>query len=164
MKILESMDDMGAKIVKPPRKLPEDGRPSCFLCGSIEMGKAEDWHSKVQHLLKDKNINIYNPRRDDWDSSWEQKIENEQFREQVEWELSALDIADAIIVYFDPKTKSPITLMELGIHAQSNKLLVCCQEGYWRKGNVDIVCARYNIPMYNTIEELVGALCVKLSI
>lgn len=150
-------------VTKAPDKLPEDGRPSIFLAGSIEMGKAEDWQSKIQDLLKDENVAIYNPRRDDWDSSWEQVIENPQFREQVEWELRSLKLATVIVMYFDPKTQSPITLLELGIHSESQKLLVCCPEGYWKKGNVDVVCALNGIPMYDTVDALAAAAMTKIN-
>lgn len=88
-------------------------------------------------------------------SSWEQKIENDNFREQVEWELNALSEADKIIVYIDPETTSPITLLEIGLHAESRKMCVCCPEGFYRKGNVDIVCNLYNIPMVENIDGLV---------
>lgn len=170
LKLFEEFSDEDEKpeqkseftVTKAPDLLPVDNRPSVFLAGSIEMGKAEDWQTKVQDLMKDENVSIYNPRRDDWDSSWEQTIDNVQFRTQVEWELSALERASVIIVYFDPNTKSPITLMELGLHAKSQKLMVCCPEGFFRKGNVDITCAKYGVPMFNTIEELVGAAIVKI--
>lgn len=164
MKILESQENFGCTIIKAPNELPNNGKPSIFLAGSIEMGKAEDWQTKVQKMLAEKRVNIYNPRRDDWDSSWEQKMENEQFSKQVNWELNALEQCEIIIVYFDPKTQSPITLLELGLHAQSGKLLVCCPEGFWRKGNVDITCAKYGVQTYETIEDLVSAACVKLNL
>ena len=61
-------------------------------------------------------------------------------------------------MYFDPNTKSPISLLELGLFAQSKKLIVCCPEGFWRKGNVDIVCDRYNIPNYDSLEKLLNYL------
>ena len=48
-------------------------------------------------------------------------------------------------MYFDPKTKSPISLLELGLFAKSGKLVVCCPDGFWKKGNVDIVCQRYKV-------------------
>ena len=121
------------------------------------MGKAIDWQTKVTEGLSDLDVTILNPRRDDWDSSWEQKIENPQFNEQVTWELDALDKADVIALYFDPATKSPISLLELGLHAKDTKLIVCCPEGFWRKGNVDIVCHRHGIPQVNTVEELIEA-------
>ena len=125
------------------------------MAGSIEMGNAENWQEKIVNTFKDKSYIFLNPRRDDWDSSWEQKIENLQFNEQVTWELNALDSSDVIIMYFDPNTKSPISLLELGLHATSKKLIVCCPEGFWRKGNVDIVCERYGIPTAKTIDDLI---------
>lgn len=143
------------KIVKAPREYDTDGVSSVFLAGSIEMGKAENWQDRVTEALKDLNVLILNPRRDDWDSSWEQKKENKKFREQVEWELEALEVADVIVMYFDPKTMSPISLLELGIHSQSDKLIVYCPEGFWRKGNVDIVCEIYGIKQVNSFEELI---------
>jgi len=140
------------KEIKAPNKIKYIGY-TLFLAGSIEMGKAEKWQDKVVRLLKDTGIVIFNPRRDDWDSSWEQDINNKQFREQVEWELSEMEIADRILMYFDPKTKSPISLLELGLFADSRKMVVVCPAGFWKKGNVDIVCRRYELKQADTIEE-----------
>lgn len=146
-------------VIKAPEKLTNGGT-TVFLAGSIEMGKATDWQTKIENELKDKLegetvITLFKPRRDDWDSSWEQKIENDKFREQVEWEINALTKADKIVVYIDPETTSPITLLEIGLHAESNKMCVCCPEGFYRKGNVDIVCNFYNIPMVDDINGLI---------
>lgn len=131
-------------IIKPPQKIEYKGK-AIFLAGSIEMGVAENWQTKVEKSLAGRDITILNPRRDSWDSSWVQSIDNPRFKEQVEWELSAQEKADYIFMYFDPATKSPISLMELGLFAKSGKLIVYCPEGYWRKGNVDIVCERYGV-------------------
>jgi hypothetical protein len=126
-----------------------------FLAGSIEMGVAEKWQEKVIAALSDKPIRFLNPRRDDWDSSWSQDIHNEQFVEQVTWELDSLEMAQIVIMYFDPNTKSPISLLELGLHAKEQKLVVLCPEGFWRKGNVDVVCEYYSINQVDTFDELI---------
>jgi len=60
-----------------------------------------------------------------------------------------------IVVYFDKDTKSPITMAELGLHAHDNKMVVLCPEGFWRKGNVDIICDKYNIEQVKTFDELI---------
>lgn len=164
MKHLKLFESNGkSKVIKPPKPLPDNS--AIFLAGSgtTTNSLAEDWQKTVETLLKNENVAIFNPRRDDWDSSWEQKIENEKFAEQVNWELNAMDRAEVIVMYLSPETQSPISLLELGLYAQSGKLLVCCPEGFWRKGNVDVVCAKYGIPTYNTIEELVGAAIVKIN-
>lgn len=140
-------------------------KPSVFLAGSIEMGVAEDWQAKVSAALAPLDVLVLNPRRSNWDSSWAQTIDNPPFREQVEWELDALDAADVVLMYFDPATKSPITLLELGIHAAANpdKMIVCCPEGFWRKGNVDIVCARYGVAQASDLDTLLDVLRARLS-
>ncbi len=142
-----------ARILKPPAPLPAPG-PSVFLAGSIEMGEAERWQETLQRALADLDVLILNPRRDEWDASWVQSIDNPIFREQVEWELAAQKQASVIAVYFAPNTKAPITLLELGLAARSGKLIVCCPTGFWRKGNVDVVCARYGIPTVPDLETL----------
>ncbi len=145
-----------AQTIKPPTPLPSTFiTPTVFLAGSIEMGAAENWQKTLEDALADEAIILLNPRRDEWDSSWVQDIGNPQFREQVEWELQAQEQADLIAMYFDPQTKAPITLLELGLFAHSQKLIVCCPDGYWRKGNVDIVCQRYSIRQVDTIDQLI---------
>ncbi|WP_394832794.1 nucleoside 2-deoxyribosyltransferase domain-containing protein [Pendulispora rubella] len=145
-------------LLKPPAPLSFDRTlPSVFLAGSIEMGAAEDWQREFERGLGDTPAVILNPRRDDWDSSWKQSMSDPNLRAQVEWELDAQDAATCIAMYFAPTTKAPITLLELGLFAHTGKVIVCCPEGYWRKGNVDIVCARYGMPMVASLAELLAA-------
>jgi hypothetical protein len=144
-----------ARVLKPPSPILIDGRtPSVFLAGSIEMGRADDWQTRLADALGDLDVFILNPRRDAWDASWEQSISNASFREQVEWELEGLERASLVAMYFAPSSKAPITLLELGLCARGGRLLVCCPEGYWRRGNVEVVCARYAAPLLPSLEAL----------
>ena len=147
---------MMARVLEPPAPLELQERRSVFLAGSIEMGLAGDWQAEVIAALADLDIIILNPRRTDWDSSWRQSIDDTRFREQVEWEIAAQERADLIAMYFAPETRAPITLLELGLFANSGKQVVCCPDGYWRKGNVEVVCARYRIPLVETLAELIA--------
>ncbi len=147
---------MGRMIMAPGELALAPGDRSVFLAGSIEMGQAEAWQSELADVLRDLDAVILNPRRDDWDASWKQSIDDAQFRTQVEWELSALERATIVLMYFAPTTKSPITLLELGLYARSGKLVVCCPDGYWRKGTVDIVCARYGAEQVPDLAALAG--------
>lgn len=144
------------KLITAPSALNSENKYWIFLAGSIEMGKAVNWQQHLIVELKDEDITILNPRRDDWDSSWIQSIENDNFREQVEWELQALEMSDIIALYFAPNTKSPISLLEFGLHARLGKLIVCCPEGFWRKGNVDIVCRKYGVEQAKDIDDLIN--------
>jgi hypothetical protein len=146
---------MKNKIFKPPMNISErDFKcPSVFLAGSIENNTAIDWQRDMSKYFELIGYNIFNPRRDDYDTTLEQKITNSNFYQQANWELNALETADIILMYFDPNTKSPISLLELGLFATSGKLHVICEYPFWRKGNVDIVCNKYNIPMYENLDE-----------
>ena len=119
------------------------------------MDTAENWQVKICEHFKYEDVILYNPRRDDWDSSWKQDMFDPNFFEQVNWELDKLEESDWIFIYFDPNTKSPISLLELGLFAKSDKIIVCCPIGFWRKGNVDIICMRYNLPLFEDFETAI---------
>jgi hypothetical protein len=147
-----------AQIIKPPQPTDLSGkRPMIFLAGSIEMGAADNWQEKFEAAFQDENLVILNPRRDEWDASWVHSLDNPQFVEQVEWELNALEQADVIALYFEPATKSPVSLLELGLFARSGKLVVCCPDGFWRKGNVDVVCRKYGVQTVASLVDLIDA-------
>ena len=135
-----------------------------FAGGSIEMDTAEEWQPHLAKLLRNaekpqiRPISMLNPRRKDWDSSWKQSIDDENFLAQVTWELDEIEEADVVILYFQSGTKSPISLLELGLCAGlfPEKLIVICPDGFWRKGNVDIVCDRYGIKQVSSLFEAVN--------
>ena len=144
------------KEVKAPNRYDLNGMVSLFAAGSIEMGVAEAWQQRLADALADMDRLLYlNPRRDDWDKTWKQTKDFPQFNEQVTWELQGQETADVIAMYFDPATKSPITLLELGLFVEKN-LVVFCPEGYFRKGNVDIVCERYDVAQADSWDDFVA--------
>jgi hypothetical protein len=137
-------------------------RPTVFLAGSIEMGAASPWQDQVIAAFADRAITILNPRRPDWDASWRQSIDDPRFREQVEWELHGLERATVVAMYFDPATRSPVTLIELGLTAASGRLVVGCPHGFWRRGNLEVVCARHGVALHDDLDALIGAVDAKL--
>lgn len=159
------------RVYTPPSDINKEVRGiSIFLAGSIEMGKAKEWQQDVIEKLKvkyqdekDVNLSILNPRRADWDSSWEQKMSNPEFNEQVNWELDGIEMATIVFFYFQPGTISPISLLEFGTQSVfHNNVVVVCPEGYEKKGNVDIVCKREGIPVLESIKDGVALLEGKL--
>lgn len=133
-----------------------------FLAGSIEMGTAVNWQANLVAALGQRDLTILNPRREDWDSTWRQSIDEPQFRQQVEWELDGLERADLVAMWFVPDTKAPITLLELGLTARADKLVVGCPDGFWRKGNIEVVCDRFGIPLATEWSAFVAVVCAKL--
>ena len=157
------------RIVKPPEFYQTKGF-SVFLAGSIEMGTCADWQNELIQLVEDhtewsSNFTIYSPRRDDFDATQDQHISNPYFFQQVTWELDYIDKCDVVVMYLDPVTKSPISVFELGYLAGKcpQKLVVCCPDRFYRKGNVDIICHRFGIEQVPYIASLAGALIYKES-
>ena len=139
-----------------PSLVPLDSpRPWIFLAGSIEQDTAADWQTEVVKAFADVPCTLINPRRAEWDPTWTH--DNPQFKAQVNWELDYLDIVDMTLMYFDPQTKSPITLLELGLYARTGKLYVSCTPEFWRFGNVEIVCQRNGMHVHSSLQELIAA-------
>lgn len=146
------------KIFKPPQKVYFENQKSVFLAGTIDNGQSVDWQTEVAQKLEDLDIVILNPRRDEWDASWKQSIENPQFREQVEWEMDGLELSDFILIHFASGSKSPISLLELGLHAKSGKMIVSCAADFWRRGNIEVVCFRHGIPLFSELKDAIAML------
>ena len=152
------------KNVKNTFKAPEKvvvpkNYVSIFLAGSIEMNKAKEWQKEFTETIHNtfSNMIVVNPRRDGWDSSWTQELSNKNFYEQVDWEHEHITTTDIVFIYFQKETKSPISLMELGLVADTDrKVIVLCEEGFWRKGNVDYICKTYpSITQVESFDEAI---------
>lgn len=137
----------------PPHLTPNNNKIKIFLAGTIDMGQSDDWQTNFinRKYSELEYIDIYNPRRNDWDNSWEQSFIYPQFFQQVTWELDHLDKCDIIFMNFLPDSKSPVTLLELGLYAQTGKLIVVCPKEFWRSGNVEMVCHRHDIPLFREL-------------
>ncbi len=69
----------------------------------------------------------------------------------VDWQKDVVELFEKA-----PGSKSPITLLELGLFAKSGKLYVVCTEGFYRYDNVRITCAKYGVPVYASLTEAIG--------
>lgn len=156
------------KITKAPESLVfRNYDLNIFLAGTIDNGNSENWQELVEaHLsnneqaILDANdnecsgIHIFNPRRDNWDPN----AGDGEVQRQIKWESEALKKSDIIIMNFLSGSSSPITLLELGLYADKEKLVVICNEGYYRYTNVWMTCEKFNIPVYGNLEEMFNEL------
>jgi len=117
---------------------------SIFLAGTIDNGDSIDWQKKLIEKFKDIDIKIYNPRREHWDK----KASKEELEYQIKWEQEHLDNADLIVMVLSDNSKSPISLLELGLYATSKKILVFCTDKFYRFDNVRLTCEKYDIPLF----------------
>lgn len=151
-------------IYAPSDEAPR-GVKSVFLAGTTSKIDTSDWRESLSTSLSDVPVTIYNPYRTDWDSSWCEDIDFAPYREQVEWELDKQVKADIVVVYFHPATQAPISLLEFGICARvPGKAIVVCPEGYWKRGNVQIVCKKFGIEMVDNVAGLREAVLKRLPV
>ena len=131
------------------------GWTTVFLAGTIDNGSSEDWQQAVAGKLAGRNRKylLYNPRQEEWHPEREGEMDY-----QVNWELEHMEKADHILMVFLDGSRSPITLLELGLHARSGKLLVVCTPGFYRYDNVRFTCERYSVPLFASLEEAIEAL------
>lgn len=145
-------------VLRPHETLPAGAQKGCrtiFLAGTIDMGGSVDWQEEAASTLQclGGRYVVFNPRQKEWHPEIEGEMDY-----QVNWELEHLEKADIILMNFLPDSKSPITLLELGLYARSGKLLVICPEEFYRYDNVRITCARYGVKMYGSLEEALRTL------
>lgn len=145
------------KVFKPPygydnSKYTIDGIDplNLFLGGTIDNGNSLDWQKSLTDELNSCDtvhpIMIYNPRREDWPEG----DNHEEIDKQIKWELYHLERADLIVMNILGGSKSPISLMELGLFAKEHKVIVFCPPSFYRFDNVRVVCKRYGVPLYET--------------
>ena len=127
---------------------PTNSKYSIFLAGTIDCGNSEDWQTKVAESFIDYDVILYSPRKENWND-----IDDDIYT-QINWELDHLEFCDLIIMNLLPDSKSPISLLELGLFAKSDKLVVCCPKEFYRYHNVKSVCDRYSVPLYDNMDEL----------
>lgn len=153
------------QIIHAPSDEAARHAKSIFLAGTTSQVDPTDWRQALSTSLTDLPITIYNPYRADWDSSWREDIDFAPFREQVEWELDRQAQADLVVVYFHPATKAPVSLLELGVWVRvPGKTIVVCPEGYWKRGNVQIVCEKFDVEMLDGVDGLKDAIVKRMSV
>ena len=128
---------------------------SVFLAGTIDNGDSLNWQDKVIIELINLGIEceVFNPRREHWNPN----PTKEEMEKQIKWEQDHLDSADVIAMVLLDDSKSPISLLELGLYAKSKKLIVFCTPNFYRWDNVRLTCEKYNIELVQDTNTLIIA-------
>lgn len=120
------------EIKAPEPYEPHLARRSLFLGGGVS--NCPDWRKAVVDALSDYEVDLLNPRRDDFDVT-DPMME----QEQIEWEHLNIIQADAYLFWFCEETVCPITLFELGKVAglfPDKPLFVGTHVNYQRKRDI----------------------------
>lgn len=152
--------DPAVYMLRPHEELPAeagDGRgfTKIFMAGTIDMGNSRDWQKELYETFSsmDGRYILFNPRQEHWDATRPGEMDY-----QVRWELDHLEQADMIVMYILGTSKSPISLLEMGLHARGGKMHVICEKDFYRYDNVRITCDWYGVPMYETLDEFLKVL------
>lgn len=126
-----------------------------FLAGAIDMGAAVDWQAQIIETLKeDDRFVLFNPRR--------RSFTSDTLDEQIEWELEALETVDTIFMWLPASSKAPISFFEAGLYWKSGKLIIGAEIGFYRRRNLEITGKRYNVPIYESLNEMIDFLkCIE---
>ena len=120
-----------------------------FLAGTIDNSESFDWQAELLEWLKDyqteKNVIVFNPRRKEWNKN----AGKEELDEQIEWELEALSKCSYIIMNILGNSKSPITLLELGLFHRNPGLYVFCPPEFYRYENVRVSCKKFGVKHFD---------------
>lgn len=142
-------------MLRPHEELPKEiardrSFTKIFLAGTIDMGNSRDWQLEIYDRFSRMNGRyiLFNPRQEHWDASRPGEMDY-----QVRWELDHLEEADMIIMYILGSSKSPISLLEMGLHARGGKMIVICEEDFYRYDNVHITCDYYDVPFYSDLDS-----------
>jgi hypothetical protein len=126
------------KEIQAPEYYIDSSKVSVFLAGGIT--DCPNWQSTVIEELKDTDLLIYNPRRDNFP-----REDPSEARNQVQWEYIHLTkIVDIISFWFSKgSSPQPIALYELGRYAtiladngKKDRLVVGVDPDYSRREDV----------------------------
>jgi hypothetical protein len=154
------------EVIYPPLRRKGDAlNYSVFLAGTIEMGNSPNWQQAFINRFNDEDaISFYNPRRSSGFSG-EQSLQNDDFVSQVNWEIENIDSADIVIMYITAESKSPISLLEFGYCLGNDDIehfIVACEPGFWRRGNIEVMCNRFGIPLFDDLDDVESVLLSKI--
>ena len=163
--IVNEEENLQVVIIKPNSKdqFANEHSKKVFLAGTIDFGNSEDWQAKIEKEIIEHchNVTIFNPRINfDNGEKWENTPES--FNKQVNWEQDNLEASDIIFMFIGGSSKSPISLLELGQFISSGKMIVCCENEFYRYENVRIMCERNNVTLFNDLDVAITDLLSKL--
>jgi Nucleoside 2-deoxyribosyltransferase like len=149
------------QIITAPKWESPTEKITLFLGGGIS--NCPDWQNEFIKMLKPLclPISIFNPRRDNFDTS-----NSKESQIQINWEHWHLNMSNIVLFWFPHETLCPITLFEYGKYLAYSttikkeiKLVVGCHPDYARR--FDIVyqtrLENPNITIYNNLSSMVNA-------
>jgi len=143
------------KIIKSAFKVfLAGGITGCFDWQTVLTKKLTEYYSNKE---LSKNLQIFNPRRDDFN------MENINESEiQIKWEFDKLKKSNLISFWFTSGSLNPITLYELGMwgNSRKTKIIIGIENNYLRKFDVILQTklARTDVKILETFDDFTNEL------
>jgi hypothetical protein len=103
-----------------------------FMAGGVT--NCPDWQQEMLELLKDCDLIVFNPRRNNFPID-----DPKATYEQIKWEYERLHEADAVMFWFPCETLCPIALFELGAALERDQaIFIGVHPEYKRRQDVEI--------------------------
>ena len=141
-------------IESPDGCLIAETDTSIFLAGGIT--DCPDWQAELAAMLRDTDLVLFNPRRNDFPIHDPTAAEK-----QITWEHDRLRQATAVSFWFPAETLCPIVLYELGAWSMTSKpIFIGIHPNYKRRQDVEIQTRliRPDVPIVYSIADLAAAL------
>lgn len=143
-------------IHRPPQKKIHSldyTRHRVYLSGAMT---GEDWQSKFTNELDSLRVDVFSPR---YPSSHTVTPPDGLF----EWEIDHMSIANVIAFNFIPDEDCSSALIALGMYAKTDRIIVCCPDGFFKKGDIDALCNREDIPQVDSLDLLIKWTIARIS-
>lgn len=121
-----------------------------FLAGSMDVNVTNTWRNSIVNELYN-TYDFFDPTIDNHDN-----LTDTQMRNHILWELKALELSDIVLLNLLPESKSPISLIELGMYVKTNKLIVVCPEEFYTSRYLEELCSYYKVDLYKSLLDFLN--------
>ncbi|SEC82566.1 Nucleoside 2-deoxyribosyltransferase like [Tenacibaculum sp. MAR_2009_124] len=136
-------------VYKSDKNLPQksNSKKLVFLAGSLSIDKIDNWRNTLVNSYST-NFDFIDPTNDNY-----VLLNTSQMEKHINWELEGLELSDIIFMNLLPESKSPISMVELGLYAKSNKLIICCPEIFYQYRYIKTIAKKYNAALFTELEK-----------
>ncbi len=118
-----------------------------FLAGSMCIDKEDNWRKNViKNYAND--FDFIDPTNENHNL-----LNDSLMKKHINWELEGLELSDIIFMNLLPESKSPISMVELGLYARSNKLIICCPENFYQYRYINALAKKYNVTLFSELDK-----------
>ena len=123
---------------------------------------SDGWKETVRRVFCDRKILIEDIKS--WETEdYTSSEEDLNYNHLISKDLDSLHSSDVILIYFKEGYKNRFPFFSLGYFCNNDNLVILCSEDFSKRGIVQMICTRKNIPLFYTLEGAIGGCASKLN-